>query len=121
MQFPFNAFGLLVDNSNLIKSTQISISCCSAGKEKYLVIEDDGNCENIWTGEDEFIEDMMKFRTISEQEMEVEGDESLESQIENIDQGNMEVEEEQKEKKRLEGGKEEAILGSAKKEEDKEE
>ncbi len=116
MQFPFNAFGLLVDNSNLIKSTQINISCCSAGKEKYLVIEDDGNCENIWTGEDEFIEDMMKFRTISEQEMEVEGDDSLESQIENFDQGNnMEVEEEQKDKKQLEAGKDETVLGSAKK------
>ncbi len=50
----------------------------------------------------------------------MEGDESLESQIENIDQGNMEVEE-QKEKKQVEGEKEEAILGSAKKEEDKEE
>jgi hypothetical protein len=36
---------------------------------------------------------MLKFRTISEQEMEVEGDESFESQVENYDQGNMEVEE----------------------------
>lgn len=34
---------------------------------------------------------MLKFRTIAEQEMEVEGDDLLESQVENYDQGNMEV------------------------------
>ena len=66
------------------------------------MIEDDGNCENIWANEDEFIEDMLKLRTIAEQEMEVEGDESVESQVENYDQGNMEVEEDQKEKKQPE-------------------
>ena len=59
---------------------------------------------------------MLKFRTIAEQEMEVEGDDTLESQVDNYDQGNMEVEEEMKEKKLVEVGKEEAVMVSAKKE-----
>jgi hypothetical protein len=46
----------------------------------------------------------------------VEGDDLLESQVENYDQGNMEVEEDMKERKLVEVGKEEAVMGSTKKE-----
>lgn len=62
--FAFNAFGLLVDNSNLIKSTHINIEALHLNKEKFLLIEDDGQVENLWSTEEEFLEDMIKFRTI---------------------------------------------------------
>ncbi len=69
IKFPFNAFGLIVDSSNLLKSTIINVNYSCVGKEKYLMIEDDGSCENLWSNEEEFLEDMVKFRTIAEQEM----------------------------------------------------
>jgi len=52
MLYPFNAFGLLVDNSNLLKSTTININCCHSGKDKFLVIQDDGSGDNVWSNED---------------------------------------------------------------------
>jgi hypothetical protein len=54
MYYPFNAFGLLVDNCNLLKAGVININLLGGNnnKDRYLLIEDDGIAETIWGTEE---------------------------------------------------------------------
>ena len=66
MEHVFGAFGLLVDNSLIFGAKEVRVYFNFINKERYCMIEDNGSCSKIWDHNRHFIEDMVRFRTYIE-------------------------------------------------------
>ena len=77
-----------MDNSTNLNAKTANIRFCTttnSTKDKFIIVEDDGDFSALWNSEDEFIEDMLNFRVISDQEMEIEEDHEDELQKDGMD------------------------------------
>jgi len=67
LEYVFSAFGLLVDNCLLLQAKDCKIVFHHTFKEKYCLVEDNGNTQHLWDNHNDFITDLLIFRTYVEE------------------------------------------------------
>lgn len=65
MVFNFNAIGLLMDNALILGAKETKV-IFGTSKNKYILIEDNGHGNRIWSNNLEFINDFLFMRTYVE-------------------------------------------------------
>ena len=63
LEWVFSAFGLLVDNSIILKATDCRVVFQSLHKEKYCLIQDNGSPSHLWDKAADFISDLLATKT----------------------------------------------------------
>lgn len=66
IEWVFSAFGLLVDNTTLLGATDCRVVFHATSKEKFCMIQDNGNPALLWEKGSDFISDLLSMRTYVE-------------------------------------------------------
>jgi hypothetical protein len=67
MGLVYSGFGLLIDNALSLGAKETRVLFNHTFKEKYVLIEDNGNSSKSWPNSHEFINDMLVIRTYVEE------------------------------------------------------
>lgn len=67
IEYVFSAFGLLVDNALILKAKDCRVVFHHNSKEKFCLIQDNGNAQTLWDSHNDFISDLMIIKTYVEE------------------------------------------------------
>ena len=63
IEYVYSAFGLLVDNALILKAKDCRVVFHHTAKEKFCLIQDNGNAQTLWDNHNDFISDLMIIKT----------------------------------------------------------